>query len=88
MSSHPSGLPSHAFSGAEHQPFIGQVEAMATLTMTHSCFVEKYMIRTYQLENDFNTFIADNSQYIMIFWILQQRWHTSPEPLLTRFVRN
>ena len=40
----------------------------------HSCFVEKYRMRACQWEKDFNTFFADNSQYVMIFWILQQRW--------------
>ena len=39
----------------------------------HSCFVEKYKMRAVQWENDFNTFFANNSQYIMIFLILQQR---------------
>ena len=38
----------------------------------HSCFAEKYRTRAPQWENDFNTFSAYNSQYIMIFWILQQ----------------
>ena len=37
----------------------------------HSCFVEKYKTRAPQWENYFNTFSAYNSQYIMIFWILQ-----------------
>ena len=40
----------------------------------HSCFVEKYKTRAPQWEYDFNTFSAYNSQYIMIFWILQQCW--------------
>ena len=40
----------------------------------HSCFVEKYKTRAPQWENDFNTFSAYNSQYIMIFGILQQCW--------------
>ena len=40
----------------------------------HSCFVEKYKTRAPQWENDFITFSAYNSQYIMIFWILQQCW--------------
>ena len=40
----------------------------------HSCFVKKYKTRAPQWENDFNTFSAYNSQYIMIFWILQQCW--------------
>ena len=38
----------------------------------HSCFVEKYKMRALQWENDFNTVSAYNSQFIMIFWILQQ----------------
>ena len=42
--------------------------------LSHSCFVKKYKMRAYQWENDFNTFFAVNSHYIMIFWILQQRW--------------
>ena len=41
---------------------------------SHSCFVEKYKTGASQWENDFNTFFAYNSQYIMIFWTLQQRW--------------
>ena len=44
------------------------------LAASHSCFVEKYKTRAPQWENDFNTFSAYNSQYIMIFWILQQCW--------------
>ena len=43
-------------------------------TEGHSCFVKKYKMRAVQWENNFNTFFADNSQYIMIFWILQQCW--------------
>ena len=35
---------------------------------------EKYRMRAYQWGNDFNTLFPDNSQYIMIFWILQPRW--------------
>ena len=42
--------------------------------LVHSCFVEKYKTRAPQWENYFNTFSAYNSQYIMIFWILQQCW--------------
>ena len=38
----------------------------------HSCFAEKYKTRAPQWENDFNTVSAYNSQYVMIFWILQQ----------------
>ena len=40
----------------------------------HSCFVEKYIMRASQWENDFNTFFAYTSQYIMIFWTPQQCW--------------
>ena len=44
-----------------------------TIIVCHSCFVEKYKMGAVQWENDFNTFFANNSQYIMIFSILQQR---------------
>ena len=43
-------------------------------TLEHSCFVKKYKTRAPQWEYDFNTFSAYNSQYIMIFGILQQCW--------------
>ena len=33
----------------------------------HSCFVEKYRMTAVQWENNFNTFFANDSQYIMIF---------------------
>ena len=40
----------------------------------HSCFVEKYRMRAVQWENDFNTFFANNSQYIMIFFYSPATW--------------
>ena len=54
---------------------LGPARVLRKLGITlHSCFVKKYKTRAPQWENDFNTFSAYNSQYIMIFWILQQCW--------------
>ena len=50
-----------------------QFKRTTSMAVTHSCFDEKYKMRAVQWENDFNIFFANNSQYIMIFSILQQR---------------